>query len=118
MSGQPTTAFRHEGLERAALFQSHRGTSLAKHDCMTKPFNSDNEPEPAGPEGVPVDAPDNSAPAISPHAVSRMPRAEDDRTTWEHSPEFSDEKNVSIDDRVAGEAWIPGVSDPAAHRSE
>ena len=68
------------------------------------------ELEPAAAEGVPVDAPDNTAPAISPQAVSRMPRAEDDRLTWEHSPEFSDDQNIAIDDRVAGEAWIPGVS--------
>ena len=85
---------------------------------MTNPIDKDAEPEPAGAEGVPVDAPDNSAPAISPQAVSRMPRAEDDRATWEHSPEFSDEKNRSIDDRVAGEAWIPGADDPAAHRPD
>jgi hypothetical protein len=71
-----------------------------------------DEPEPLGPEGVPVDAPDNTAPAISPHAVSRMPRAEDDEIVRRNSPEFSDLNNQAIDDRVAGERWIPGVTDP------
>jgi hypothetical protein len=74
---------------------------------MSNQIKKEAELEPAGAEGVPVDAPDNTAPAISPQAVSRMPRAEDDRTTREHSPEFSDEQNIAIDDRVAGEAWIP-----------
>jgi hypothetical protein len=78
---------------------------------MANPLDRPDEPEAQGPEGVPVDAPDNTAPAISPHAVSRMPRAEDDRATWEHSPEFSDEQNIAIDDRVSGERWIPGVTD-------
>ena len=50
-----------------------------------------DEPEPKGPEGVPVDAPDNTAPAISPHTVSRMPRAEDDEEVKRHSPDFADE---------------------------
>jgi hypothetical protein len=57
---------------------------------MAQPTKSD-ELEPLGPEGVPVDAPDNTAPAISPHAVTRMPRAEDDEETAAHSPDFSDE---------------------------
>ena len=77
---------------------------------MSNPIRRDTELEPAGPEGVPVDAPDNTAPAISPHVVSRMPRSEDDAKTREHSPEFSDDQNIAIDDRVAGEAWIPGVT--------
>lgn len=45
-----------------------------------------------GPEGVPVDAPDNDAPAISPIATSRMPRAEDDKIVFENSPEFNDKR--------------------------
>lgn len=55
--------------------------------------NSMNE-TPRGPEGVPVDAPGNTAPAISPHAVSRMSRAEDDDQTQAHSPEFTDQVPV------------------------
>ena len=55
-----------------------------------QPTHTD-EPEPTGPEGVPVDAPGNTAPAISPHAVSRMSRAEDDAQVKQHSPDFSDE---------------------------
>jgi hypothetical protein len=57
---------------------------------MAEPMKPD-ELEPHGPEGVPVDAPDNTAPAISPHAVTRMPRAEDDEEVARHSPDFSDE---------------------------
>jgi hypothetical protein len=41
-----------------------------------------------------------------------MPRAEDDEIVRRNSPEFSDAKNLEIDDRVAGERWIPGVTDP------
>ena len=41
-----------------------------------------------------------------------MPRAEDDEIVRRDSPEFSDRKNIAIDDRVAGERWIPGVTDP------
>jgi hypothetical protein len=43
------------------------------------------------PVGVPVDAPDNDGPAISPQAVSRMPRAEDDEFVRKHSRDFSDD---------------------------
>jgi hypothetical protein len=57
------------------------------------------EPEPKGPCGVPVDAPDNEAPAISPPAVSRMPRAEDDEIIREHSRDFSDDAPPSATDR-------------------
>ena len=57
---------------------------------MAQKHSHTDEPEPTGPEGVPVDAPGNTAPAISPHAVSRMPRAEDDEVVKEHSPDFSD----------------------------
>jgi hypothetical protein len=52
-----------------------------------------------GPEGVPVDAPDNDAPAISPPAVSRMHRAEDDREALQHSPDFTDDRSVTNEDR-------------------
>ena len=83
---------------------------------MDKRNNDADTLEPRGPEGVPVDAPDNTAPAISPHAVSRMHRAEDDPKARAKSPEFSDAKNLEIDDRVAGEKWIPGVTPPAPHR--
>jgi hypothetical protein len=55
------------------------------------------EQTPLGPEGVPVDAPDNDAPAISPHAVSRVHRAEDDPKAFEHSPDFSDDRTVADD---------------------
>jgi hypothetical protein len=58
------------------------------------------EQTPIGPEGVPVDAPDNDAPAISPHAVSRVHRAEDDEKALEHSPDFSDDRTVP-DDRTS-----------------
>lgn len=64
--------------------------------------------KPQGPEGVPVDAPDNDAPAISPHAVSRMHRAEDDRDAIENSPEFSDKGTIANDDRREQEGWLPG----------
>ena len=74
---------------------------------MNKNIKKPAQLDPVGPEGVPVDAPDNTAPAISPHAVSRMHRAEDDPEAWEHSPEYSDEQNRAIDDRTSGERWIP-----------
>lgn len=53
--------------------------------------------EPRGPEGVPVDAPDNDAPALSPLAVSRTHRAEDDRIARRRSPDFSDAQSVPHD---------------------
>ena len=89
--------------------QSRTGTSFAALAFMSQTKNP-TEPEPHGPEGVPVDAPDNMAPAISPQAVSRMHRAEDDEVARRNSPEFSDAQNIAIDDRVAGERWIPGVT--------
>jgi hypothetical protein len=58
-----------------------------------------DEQKPRGPEGVPVDAPDNDGPAISPHAVSRVHRAEDDAAAIEHSPDFTDDRTVA-DDRT------------------
>jgi hypothetical protein len=66
------------------------------------------ELSPRGPEGVPVDAPDNDAPALSPHAVSRMHRAENDREAFEHSPEYSDERSVANEDRGEQQRWTPG----------
>jgi hypothetical protein len=66
------------------------------------------ELSPRGPEGVPVDAPDNDAPAVSPHAVSRMHRAEADREAFERSPEYSDSPNVANEDRREQEHWAPG----------
>ena len=51
-----------------------------------------------GPEGVPLDAPDNDAPAISPHAVSRTHRAEEDAEALEHSRDFRDERSVAHED--------------------
>jgi hypothetical protein len=76
--------------------------------------DNSTDPSATGPEGVPLDAPDNTAPAIGPQAVSRMHRAEDDEAARTHSPEFSDENNIAIDDRVSGERWIPGVTKPPA----
>ena len=61
------------------------------------------------PAGVPVDAPDNTAPAISPQAVSRMHRAEDDGLAIARSPDFSDAARVP-DDRVSSSRWVPGIS--------
>ena len=69
---------------------SRRGTDVAPLPGMDPQRTRTDEPEPTGPEGVPVDAPGNTAPAIRPHAVSRMPRAEDDELVKEHSPDFSD----------------------------
>jgi hypothetical protein len=73
--------------------------------------NSKRSPEnsPRGPEGVPVDAPDNEGPAISPHAVSRMHRAEDDREAFEHSPEYTDQRQMANEDRREQERWVPGA---------
>jgi hypothetical protein len=73
------------------------------------PIKRPDELDPRGPEGVPIDAPDNEGPAISPHAVSRMHRAEDDRTAFEHSPEYSDERTVANEDRREQERWLPGA---------
>jgi hypothetical protein len=76
---------------------------------MANPIRQPAELDPRGPEGVPVDAPDNTAPAISPHTVSRTHRAEDDRTAHEHSPEYSDHRNEHIEDRRPQERWLPGA---------
>ena len=75
---------------------------------MTKP-KQPAEVAPTGPEGVPVDAPGNEGPALSPHAVSRMHRAEDDREAFEHSPEYSDERTMANEDRREQERWLPGA---------
>jgi hypothetical protein len=50
---------------------------------------------PKGPEGVPVDAPGNDGPAVSPHAVSRMHRAEDDEQALAGSPDHHDQPRVT-----------------------
>lgn len=71
-------------------------------------------PQPRGPEGVPVDAPGNDAPAISPPAVSRMPRAEDDHEVLEHSVDFSDERAVAHDQAQAAATPRPASSPRAA----
>lgn len=71
-------------------------------------------PQPRGPEGVPLDAPGNDAPAISPHAVSRMPRAEDDPEVLEHSVDFSDERAVAHDQAQAAATPGPASSPRAA----
>jgi hypothetical protein len=84
------------------------GIDLAQAIRMSKPKRSD-ELVPRGPEGVPVDAPDNDAPALSPHAVSRMHRAEDDREAFERSPEYSDSRTVANEDRRDQERWLPGA---------
>lgn len=70
------------------------------------------EPEPRGAEGVPLDAPDNTAPAIAPEAVSRMHRAEDDAIAFRRSPEFNDERTRAIDDRRRQDSWLPPPSSP------
>ena len=76
---------------------------------MSNPTRKPDELEPRGPEGVPVDAPDNDAPAISPHAVSRTHRAEDDDRAFANSPEYSDQRTQTIEDRRPQERWLPGA---------
>ena len=63
---------------------------------------------PKGPEGVPVDAPGNEGPALSPHAVSRMHRAEDDAQAIEGSPEYNDNRAVAHDSGKEHTRWTPG----------
>ena len=75
---------------------------------MSNPIRRKDELDPRGPEGVPLDAPDNDAPALSPHAVSRMHRAENDREAFDHSPEYSDERTIANEDRREQERWLPG----------
>lgn len=75
---------------------------------MSNPIRRPEELDPRGPEGVPVDAPDNDAPALSPHAVSRMHRSEDDDVAFAHSPEYSDERTIANEDRREQERWLPG----------
>ena len=72
-------------------WRSAVGTNVARFQGMAQQPIFTDEPEPTGPEGVPVDAPGNTGPAISPHAVSRMSRAEDDEQVKRHSPDFTDE---------------------------
>ena len=43
-----------------------------------------------GPNRMPVDESDNDAPGIAPTKPSSMPRAEDDRKTYDRSPEYHD----------------------------
>lgn len=64
--------------------------------------------QPRGPGGVPVDAPGNDAPAISPPAVSRMHRAEDDPEAAAQSPEFTDQPAVAQEGRPESQHWVPG----------
>ena len=66
--------------------------------------------QPAGSQGTPLDSPDNSAPAISPPAVSRMHRAEDDEAAVAQSPDFSSDSSKVPDDRIGAGQWIPGIS--------
>jgi HAD superfamily hydrolase (TIGR01509 family) len=68
---------------------------------------AENHKPPAG-----VDAPDNTAPPISPQIPSSMPRAEDDDAARLRSPEFSDRYSMATDDRRDAERWIPGVAGP------
>lgn len=84
------------------------GIDLALLTSMSNPIKKPAELEPRGPEGVPVDAPDNDAPALSPHAVSRMHRSENDRDAFSHSPEYSDQRNIANEDRREQERWVPG----------
>lgn len=74
---------------------------------MSNPIKKSAELDPRGPEGVPVDAPDSDAPAISPHAVSRMHRSEDDRVATEGSPEYNDTRHVAHEGHHE-ERWLPG----------
>ena len=74
--------------------------------------NQKRTPQPRGPEGVPVDAPGNDAPAISPHAVSRMHRAENDREVIERSLDFTDNHAGAHDDGAGAEAG-PKADRPA-----
>ena len=71
------------------IWRWHLPCSL--HGMVKHPVHVTDDEEPTGAEGVPVDAPDNTAPAISPQAVSRMPRAEDDEEVARHNPDVSDE---------------------------
>lgn len=66
---------------------------------------AENSKPPAG-----IDAPDNTAPPITPQAPSSMPRSEDDAIVRERSPEFSDRYSMAVDDRRDAERWIPGVA--------
>ena len=75
---------------------------------MSNPIKKPAELEPRGTEGVPVDAPDNDAPAISPQAVSRMHRSEGDLEAFAGSPEYSDRRNIANEDRREQERWLPG----------
>lgn len=100
------------------------GTEIAPAFGMTKLKPNNGEGSPRGPEGVPVDAPGNTAPAISPHAVSRMSRAEDDDLTQARSPEFTDQTPTdpaasapdattpTADDGTRWRAGAPGSGGP------
>src|SRR5918998_6078494 len=76
---------------------------------MSNPIKKSAELDPRGAEGVPVDAPDNDAPAISPQAVSRMHRSEGDVQAFAGSPEYSDRRNIANEDRREQERWLPGA---------
>jgi hypothetical protein len=68
-----------------------------------------------------VDAPGNEAPAISPHAVSSMHRAEDDGAAMESSPEFRDQPAVVHDrghDPKPSASELSGGSNRGAVASE
>ena len=88
---------------------SRSGIALAAVSAMDTSNKKAAELGPRGPEGVPVDAPDNDGPAISPHAVSRMHRAEDDGEAFAQSPEYTDTPHVAHDDRHGQEAWQRGA---------
>jgi hypothetical protein len=55
-----------------------------------------------------VDAPGNEGPALSPHAVSRMHRAEDDAQAIAGSPEYNDYRAVANDAEGEKTHWTPG----------
>jgi hypothetical protein len=66
---------------------------------------------------MPVDAPGNDAPAISPHAVSRMHRGEDDGVAMENSPEFTDQPAVVHDRGYAAEPAVSESSPSGARQT-
>jgi hypothetical protein len=69
---------------------------------------------------MPIDAPGNNAPAISPPAVSRMHRAEDDPIAMANSPEFTEQPAVvsgSGRDTEPQESGSPGSEGSDAKRT-
>jgi hypothetical protein len=104
-------------LRAAQRLSAESALSLLTDVHMSSHNKRPLEDGPTGPEGVPVDAPGNDAPALSPHAVSRTHRAENDATAISRSPDFTDDRggadNRHVQQREPADRYATRHDEPA-----